>query len=132
MSNVETVRGIYAAFGAGDVPSILARLADGVDWEYGQGKNDVPWLQQRRGRDAVGGFFESLGALEFHAFTPKEILEAGDVVVALIDVEFTVKATGARVAEEDEIHVWRFGPDGKVIRFRHGADTHTHQRAIGK
>jgi ketosteroid isomerase-like protein len=131
MSNLKTVQDVYAAFGAGDIPAILAKLAENVEWEYGQGgKNEAPWLQPRSGRAAVGGFFESLGALEFHKFAPKELLESGNAVVALLDVDFTVKATGKRVAEEDEIHVWRFNSDGLVARFRHGADTHMHALAV--
>lgn len=39
MSPIETVRQIYAAFGRGDVPAILACLAEDVDWEYGQPPN---------------------------------------------------------------------------------------------
>jgi hypothetical protein len=55
---------VRLAEGAGDVLSLcLSKLADDVDGEYGQGPNDVPWLQHRRGGDAVSGFFESLGAL---------------------------------------------------------------------
>ena len=127
---LETVQAIYNAFGAGDIASILSKLADDVDWEYGQAANDVPWLQARRGRDAVGGFFESLAGADFHTLNPKELIDGGDTVVALIDVEFTVKATGKRIKEEDEIHLWRFGPDGKVARFRHGVDTHAHQVAV--
>ena len=90
----------------------------------------MPWLQRRSGRDAVAGFFESLGALDFHAFTPKELLDGGAVVVALIDIDVTVKATGKRITEVDEMHVWRFNAGGKVARFRHGADTHAHQLAV--
>ena len=130
MSNLNTVQDIYAAFGAGDVPSILASLADDVDWEYGPGSTDVPWLQHRSGHNAVAGFFNSLSAVDIHKFAPKELLETDGVVVALIDVDFTVKATGKRVTEEDEIHVWRFNADGKVARYRHGVDTHAAQLAI--
>jgi ketosteroid isomerase-like protein len=126
MSNIETVQAIYAAFGAGNIPAILGHLADDVEWEYGQGTTDVPWLQSRKGRDAVGGFFEALGALEFHAFEVHGLLDGGATVAALVNADFTVRATGQRVAERDEIHLWRFGPDGKVTSFRHGADTHAH------
>lgn len=130
MSNLETVQRIYAAFGAGDIPAILVTLADDVDWEYGPGATSVPWLQRRSGRAAVAGFFESLGGIEMHRFAPKQLIEGDGVVVALIDVEFTVKSTGKRLAEEDEIHVWRFNAQGQVARFRHGADTHAHQLAV--
>jgi ketosteroid isomerase-like protein len=131
MSNAQTVQEIYAAFGRGDVPAILSKLSPDVDWEYGPASTTVPWLQHRRGREEVAGFFESLAGIEMHTFAPKEILEAGSVVVALIDVDFTVKSTGKRITEDDEIHVWRFDDAGKVVRFRHGADTHAHQLAFG-
>jgi ketosteroid isomerase-like protein len=124
MNNVATVQSIYAAFAVGDVPAILAHLADDVDWEYSGAVSEVPYLQKRDGRDAIVGFFEALDALDFHTFTTKEILDGGDVVVALVDVDATVKATGRRVTEEDEIHLFRFDRSGKVARFRHGVNTH--------
>jgi ketosteroid isomerase-like protein len=129
VSNAQTVQDIYAAFGQGDIPAILARLADDVDWGYGRIANDVPWLQRRRGSAGAQAFFESLGALEFHNFAPKQIIEGDGIVVSLVDIDFTVKATGKRVTEEDEIHVWRFNADGKVARFKEGLDTLAHQLA---
>jgi ketosteroid isomerase-like protein len=33
MTPLETVQGIYQAFGRGDIPSILATVADDVAWE---------------------------------------------------------------------------------------------------
>ena len=85
---------------------------------------EIPWLQKRDGRDDVAGFFESLAALEFHRFEVKDILDGGHVIVALIDIDATVKATGKRVTEEDEAHIFRFNPEGKIARFRHGVNTH--------
>ena len=129
MSHLESVQKIYAAFGQGDVPTILAQLADDVEWEYGVNSTSVPWLQPRRGRNEVPQFFQALGgAVDMHHFAVKALLEGDDIVVALIDIDFTVRATGKRVVEEDEAHIWRFR-DGKVVRFRHRADTHQHQRA---
>jgi ketosteroid isomerase-like protein len=124
VSNLATVQGIYAAFGRGDVPDILAALADDVEWEYGVNSTDVPWLQPRRGRDGAAGFFESLGAMDIRRFEVSGLFEAGSTVVALVQIEFTVKATGRSVVEEDELHVWGFDSAGKVARFRHRADTH--------
>ena len=89
----------------------------------------MPWLQPRNGRSEVAGFFENLGALNFDKFVPKEILETDGLVVALVDVELTVKANGKRVAEEDEIHVWRFNDAGKVARFKEGLDSYAHHIA---
>ena len=129
MSNLQTVREIYDAFGRGDVLAILSRLSESVEWEYGPASTNVPWLQRRRGRDGAAAFFASLAHFDMHAFRPKEFLEGDGVVVVLLDVDFTVRATGRRIVEEDEIHVWRFDGDGRVVRYRHGLDTHMHQLA---
>jgi ketosteroid isomerase-like protein len=128
MPNKETVQDIYAAFGRGDVAAILERLDEGVEWEYGAA-SEVPWLQPRRGRTGAAEFFASLTALEIQTFILKAILEGDGLVVALIDVEATVKATGKRYVEEDEVHIWYFDENGKVVRFRHRVDTHQHYQA---
>jgi ketosteroid isomerase-like protein len=133
MSNIATVQEIYAAFGRGDVPAILDRLADDVCWDHlpdggGAQRHDVPWLRERTGRDDVAGFFAALGALDFHVFAPTVILGDGDTVVALIDEDVTVKATGERFRDATA-HVWSFGPDGRVIAFRHLTDTVKHVEA---
>jgi uncharacterized protein len=133
MSNLATVQEIYAAFGRGDIPAILDTLADDVCWDHlpdggGAQRNDVPWLRERTGRDDVAGFFEALGALEFHVFAPTVILADGDTVVALIDEDVTVRATGERFRDA-AAHVWSFGPDGRVIAFRHLTDTVKHVEA---
>jgi uncharacterized protein len=133
MSNLATVQEIYAAFGRGDIPAILDTLADDVCWDHlpdggGAQPHDVPWLRERTGRDDVAGFFEALGALEFHVFAPTVILADDDTVVALIDEDVTVRATGERFRDATA-HVWSFGPDGRVIAFRHLTDTVKHVEA---
>jgi ketosteroid isomerase-like protein len=133
MSNQETVHQIYAAFGRGDVAAILATLADDVRWDHmpdggGAQRHGVPWLAERTGREDVAGFFEALGALEFHRFAPTALLGDGDQVVALIDEDVTVRATGERFRDATA-HVWTFGPDGRVLAFRHLTDTVKHVEA---
>ena len=132
MGNLDTVRQIYAAFGRGDVPAILEHLDEAVEWEYGVNSTNVPWLQPKRGREEAGAFFASLGDLEIHRFDVKTLLEGVGLVVALIDNDSTVRATGKKVVEEDEVHLWHFNPEGKVTRFRHRVDTHQHQVAWGR
>jgi uncharacterized protein len=134
MSNSQTVQGIYEAFGRGDVPAILDRLSHDVAWDAwpdqtsGQ-RAGIAWLAERRGRDQVGAFFESLGALEFHEFAPTALIAGGNHVVALISVDVTVRDTDRRF-RDDEIHLWQFGDDGRVTRFRHYVDTGKHVEAV--
>ena len=130
MTPIETVRHIYAAFGRGDVPAILACLAEDVEWEYGQPPNPAPWLNQRRGRAAVPGFFDVLlSNVEFHRFEPKHQVADGRLVVGLVDFEATVRKTGRKVVEVDEVHLFHFNDAGMVQRFAHRADTWQHANA---
>jgi ketosteroid isomerase-like protein len=124
--HIDVVQDIYRAFGQGDVPAILARLAEDVEWEYGVNSTDVPWLQPRRGRAGAAEFFASLAGVDIQRFQVKTLFEAGQLVVALIDLDATVRATGRRVTEEDEVHIWHFDSKGQVVKFRHRADTHQH------
>lgn len=128
-TNTNTVREIYEAFGRGDVPAILAKLDENVEWEYGTAAHEVPWLMPRRGRKGAGEFFESLAEVDFHNFVPKAILADEKLVVAIVDIAFTVKKNGKNVVEQDEAHIWRFNDAGKVARFRHCADTNQHVQA---
>ena len=129
MSNLDAVRRIYDAFVRGDVPGVVAELSDDVEWEYGAVSTDVPWLRPLRGKEMVPAFFRQLGTnTQMERFEVKALLEGDDVVVALVDARFRVTRTGKHVDEEDEVHLWRFR-DGKVVRFRHRADTHMHHTA---
>ena len=132
MGHTETIQGIYSAFQRGDLPAILDRLADDVEWEYSITPLGVPWLERRRGRAEVPLFFASHAAFDLHRFEPKTFLESGNIVVVLIDVDLTVKSTGRRVTEEDEVHVWYFDSRGRVSRFGHKVDTHQHWIACGR
>ena len=135
MSNIATVQSLYEAFGRGDVPAILDRLADDVSWEAWQVPNtaqesQVPWMLPRRGREGAGEFFQAVAAeLEFHGFEPTNLLEGGNQVAATIRIDMTAKATGERFQDE-EIHLWTFDEAGKVSGLRHFLDTAKHIRAV--
>ncbi len=127
---VATVQAIYAAFGAGDLPALLARLHPDVEWEWADHPNPVPWLQPRRGRDQVPAFFEALGQVEMERFQPKHFAAFDGLVVVVLDATFRVKASGRRVVERDETHLWQVDADGLVTRFRHRVDTWQHAQAL--
>src|SRR5690349_14375674 len=128
MSHIETVQQIYAAFGRGDVPAILAHLADDVAWEAWDDNHaqraGVPWLRPRRGRDGAAEFFAAVGGWEIRDFKVLRLLEADDAVVAEVAID-AVTESGAPVRDE-ELHLWSFGPGGRVTRFRHYVDTAKH------
>ena len=70
-------------------------------------------------------FFAGLDALEFQGFQPLNFLSGGDQVAAVIRADVRNKATD-RVVHDCEVHLWTFGPDGKVTRFHHAVDRHAH------
>ena len=126
--NAATVSDIYAAFGRGDVPAILARLAPDVAWEawddsFAQ-RAGVPHLAARTGPDDVAGYFAVLGTCTVLDFTVLDIIGTGRQIVAEVRGSFDLPG-GARLTDE-EIHLWTFDDEGRVVRFRHYIDTAKH------
>lgn len=121
MNNVETVQAIYQAFGRGDVPGILEKLDDAVEWETAVPVPGVPWLQPRRGRAGVVGFFESLASLTITRFEPHTIFESGDKIFVLIHFEAEVR--GRSYSFPNNGHLWQFNGAGKVVKYDHVTDT---------
>jgi len=68
MNSVAVIEAIYAAFGRGDIPAILAQLHGDVEWEYAQPSTDVPWFQPRRGREAAACTLTGLASRANPAF----------------------------------------------------------------
>ena len=122
--NLATTRAIFDAFARGDVLFILERLAADVQWEYGVSATDVPWYQNRSGRDGALEFFQSLAAIEFKTFQVKHLLEnaEGTVVAALLDSDYVVRATGKLVSYIDAVMLFRFNAAGEVSHFAHRVD----------
>ncbi|MFZ5495811.1 MAG: nuclear transport factor 2 family protein [Verrucomicrobiota bacterium] len=127
-SPVALVESLYAAFGRGDIATILGALSTEVDWRgnvdrNAPGADRVVMFRPRQGRTAVQQFFVDLGTtVELHAFTPQSFMSNATEVAVHVTLEFTVRATGRRMAMA-AIHHWTFGTQGKVIRFTDYFDT---------
>jgi uncharacterized protein len=124
-----TVGVIYEAFGKGDIPAILDQMADNVRWEEWADntaqKAGVPWLQARQGKDGVLEFFKVMGSLQVMDFRVLSLMAGGNQVAVEFELEFAVPNTGRRQRDQ-EMHLWTFDDDGKVIRLRHYTDTAKH------
>jgi ketosteroid isomerase-like protein len=127
MSNVDTVKQMYEAFGRGDISAILDKLDDNVEWDTDYGDTGVPWLQARRGKANVPGFFEALAPLSFTKFEPHTFGADNNKVVAVIDIELDTQ--GKHYVIPNEGHLWTFNDQGKVTGFQHMTDTALHWRA---
>ncbi|TMJ14756.1 MAG: nuclear transport factor 2 family protein [Alphaproteobacteria bacterium] len=129
--NVATIRSLYAAFAAGDVPAVLALMAEDIVW------NEAENFPYADGNPYVGpqavleGVFARLGG-EWDGFAavPEEYLDAGETVVVLGRYRGTFKATG-RALDAELAHVWRLR-DGKAAAFRQFTDTLQAARVMGR
>jgi ketosteroid isomerase-like protein len=126
--NAATVAEIYAAFGRGDIPAILDRLTDDVEWEvwadhHGQ-RAGVAHLAARRGPAQVAEFFAGIAQWVPREFAVLDVIGTGRQVVAEIRAEFELP-NGRSLADE-ELHLWTFDGAGRVERFRHYVDTAKH------
>lgn len=132
MSHLETTQQIYEAFGRGDVPAILDRLAPDVAWEDFADSSaqaaGVPWLARRNGPDEVAQFFALIGNGEL-VVSDFQVLGliggSGNKVAAECVIEGTVTATGATFRDE-ELHLWTFDDAGRVVAMRHYVDSAKH------
>ena len=126
---IETVQHMYAAFGRGDVGAILEHIDAEVAWDASPEsfahKANVPWLTSRRGRQGVADFFEVLRAFTFNRFEVIRILGSEDAVAAEVSVEIEHPAANL-ILRDDEMHLFTFNPQGRVVRFRHFLDTAKH------
>lgn len=128
--HIATIQAIYAAFAKGDVPSILAHLAEDVQWEWGWAQDSgIPWYKPGKGRKHVEGFFGALRQVEIKTFQPLALLGDNQWVAVPIDLEAKVVATG-RTVKEVEMHLWGFNEAGKVNKFRHYVDSLAHFKAF--
>jgi len=53
MSNIDTAKQMYEAFGRGDSPAIIDKLDPNVEWDVEVPTPGVPWLQPRHGAGTV-------------------------------------------------------------------------------
>ena len=121
MSNTDTVQEIYEAFGRGDVLAILDKLDETVEWETQAPVSGVLWLQSRRGKAKIAGFFEAIAPIKISRFEPHTFFDGGDKIFVLIAFEATNR--GKSYSFPNNGHLWQFNSAGKVARFDHITDT---------
>lgn len=129
--NVNTVHGMYEAFGKGDIPSVIAALDPEVEWWEAENfiyADNNPYV----GPNAVlEGVFMRIGS-EWDGFTvsPKEVLNAGDTVIGQGYYSGTYKKSGRQVRAQFA-HFFSFR-DGKVIKFQQYTDTAQFKEAVSE
>ena len=130
INDLETVTGVYAAFGRGDLDAILAALTDDIDWAADTTSSGAPWYGIRTGKAGVAAFFEDIGkTIDIDDFTPLSFAanEDGDVF-AVVRWGWRARETG-KTATMHLHHWWRV-TNGKISYFRGAEDTPTALAAL--
>jgi ketosteroid isomerase-like protein len=131
MSNVDTLKQGYEAFGQGDLDGATANFSDDIRWENPEAPQ-VPNSGVTTGKNDVKQLFASLGEYwESFSITPDEFIDGGDTVVVLSHAEAKAKETGNSV-KLPWVHVWRFDGDGKATGVQALTDTAMAADALGK
>lgn len=123
MSNVQLVKDIYAAFGRGDIPTVLASFHPQIEWRQAEGNpyhmDGSAWI----GPQAVlENLFMRIGA-EWDGFTItiQKIHDAGEYVIIEGRYTGTFKPSGKKL-DSQLCHVWRV-QDGKLVSFQQYLNT---------
>ena len=120
--SIQIIRGVYDAFGRGDVPAVLGQMHHSIEWNEAENfiyADRNPYV----GPQAVlEGVFMRLGT-EWEGFTvtPEAWLDAGDRIVVLGTYSGAHKATGREVRAQFA-HVWSVR-EARVVRFQQYTDT---------
>lgn len=130
MSNVDIVKGLYAAFGRGDVAAVLGAFDTGISWREADGflyADGNPYI----GPQAVaqGVFQRIVTNVEGFNLSVENVIDGGDTVVAEGRYRGTMKSTGTAV-DAQFAHVWQLR-EGKVVRFQQYTDTRQWAAAAG-
>jgi ketosteroid isomerase-like protein len=128
-SNVDIVKGVYEAFGKGDVPAVLGVMDEKIQWR--EPVSLAPTFTDQVGPQAVAEnvFGQVMSLIEDFSVNPEEFVDGGDIVVML--GHYTGKgAKNGTPLEARMAHVWRFA-DGKATGFEVITDTHLWRQSLG-
>lgn len=130
-NNCDLIRELYAAFGKGDVPTVLAAFDPNIRWVEAENSplaDQNPYIGPQT---VLEGVFMRLGSeVDGFTVTPSLFTDGGDTV--LVEGRYTgkVKSTGT-LLDAQFAHVWRLH-EGKVVSFQQYTDSWQWNNAFGK
>jgi uncharacterized protein len=118
MSNLDTARSAYEAFGSGDLAALQESFAEDAVWVT---SDELPLGGEVRGRDAIMGNFAQIpNYWDSFSVEPEEFIDAGEYVV----VRGTQRASNAKGSFEAPFaHLIKYDADGKTVRGEFYADS---------
>ena len=120
-TNIDLIKSLYAAFGRGEIETIIGALTPDVDWVVTGRREDYPVFGSWNGQSEVRRFFQGVQEQETMDFSPREFFAADDRVFVLGHYAWRLRKTG-RTVDSDWVHIFTVH-NGKVVKFREFTDT---------
>ena len=121
-ANITFVQILYAAFGKGDIATVVAGAAPDVDWAVNGRRRDFPSFGSWKGAGEVQKFFVTVAEhQEAKDISPQEFCAADDRVFVLGHYDWKIRKNGREVSS-NWVHVFTIR-DGKVTKFREFNDS---------
>ena len=115
--NLQVVQRGYEAFGRGDIPGLLAILADDIEWTT-PGPAELPIAGTRHGVAQVAQFFTTLNEVfQFEGFEPQAFMADGDRVAVFGTSTVRFRSSGTLMPAMPWVHSFQL-TNGKVTRFQ--------------
>ena len=129
--NVEIVKNLYAAFGGGDIPAVIAAMDPAIEWRQAEGNPYEPSGKAWIGPDAIAEkLFKRIGAeWDYFRVIPRTFHDAGAVVVVEIRYEGKYTST-AKTLDAQACHIITV-LDGRITAFQQYVDTAQVQDVLG-
>ena len=127
---VDVIKTAYAAFAAGDIPTVLGLLDSEVEWIETEAEH-LPVRGTKVGPDQV---LKEVFAVvpdywEEFQITPYDYFSDGDTVIARGHVKATAKATGTSM-DAPFVHIFSLR-NGQVVRLTNHHDTAVWRQTLG-
>jgi uncharacterized protein len=123
--NIQTVKDFFAAIGRGDRETLLALIADDIEWIIPG--EDWPLAGTHRGHDGVADLLETASKSIETSTEPREFVAQGDRVLVVGFAKGKIKATNKTFRDD-----WVFAitvRNGKLTNIREYVDTQALARA---
>jgi ketosteroid isomerase-like protein len=124
-TNIQTVKDFFAAIGRGDRETLLALIAEDIEWIIPG--EDWPLAGTHRGHDGVADLLETASKSIETSTEPREFVAQGDRVLVVGFAKGKIKATNKTFRDD-----WVFAitvRNGKLTNIREYVDTQALARA---
>ena len=119
--DIGLIRKIYAAFGAGDVKTILDNVSDDAKW-INHGPDTIPYAGSRSGKTQIREFFQAIADSTIGGkVIPENFVAQADTVVATGRYKATVRDTGLDI-DTPIAHLFTVR-NGKVVTWEGFSDS---------